>query len=211
MSYCNFIYSFGVTPHKWFWPWKSQSFHSSPLLFTLLMVNSLYSQAPLNDIPPEKYFNLWVGEWYLAWDDRASTAGTGFNKIERSSMAPSSKALPFPGGIPTGKGEFYLLRLSNISYRFKKQGFAQFLMNKYVDNEREREKQRFWSSPDEIKSRTCNPKISYLWFYRHQSYNQLINFYLAKISLFHILTFHSSEIWYKGDNIQWYKSRIYTS
>jgi len=52
-------------------------------LLTLLPANLLYAQLSLEDIPPEEYFDFWIGEWNLMWADPDSTAGTGFNKIER--------------------------------------------------------------------------------------------------------------------------------
>ncbi len=58
----------------------------SPLLFFLLIAgisDSLKAQTSLEDLPPEQYFDFWIGEWNLMWADPDSTAGTGFNKIER--------------------------------------------------------------------------------------------------------------------------------
>ena len=59
-------------------------------LFILLTVflffgyyETLQAQTSLEDIPPEEYFDFWIGEWNLVWADPDSTAGTGFNKIER--------------------------------------------------------------------------------------------------------------------------------
>lgn len=52
------------------------------LLTPLLLCISLiaYSQP---DIPEEQYFDFWIGEWNLTWQDSDSTTGTGRNIIDR--------------------------------------------------------------------------------------------------------------------------------
>jgi len=57
-----------------------------PLFFLILsfnMVPPALSQSSMEELPPEEYFDFWIGEWNLMWADPDSTAGTGFNKIER--------------------------------------------------------------------------------------------------------------------------------
>ncbi|WP_340103531.1 hypothetical protein [Rhodohalobacter sp. 8-1] len=52
-------------------------------LFLVLSADPVYSQTSLKDIPPEKYFDFWIGEWNLTWEDPDGSTGTGVNKIER--------------------------------------------------------------------------------------------------------------------------------
>ena len=35
------------------------------------------------EIPQEEYFDFWIGEWDLTWDDGDGTIGTGKNTITR--------------------------------------------------------------------------------------------------------------------------------
>lgn len=54
-----------------------------PLFLVFFHCDPLHAQTNLEDIPPEEYFDFWIGEWDLMWADPDSTAGTGFNKVER--------------------------------------------------------------------------------------------------------------------------------
>ena len=53
------------------------------LMLSLNVTSPALSQSILEDIPPEEYFDFWIGEWNLMWADPDSSAGTGFNRIER--------------------------------------------------------------------------------------------------------------------------------
>lgn len=52
-------------------------------LFLVLSAHPLFSQSALDEIPPEEYFDFWIGEWTLTWEDPDGSTGTGFNKVER--------------------------------------------------------------------------------------------------------------------------------
>lgn len=52
-------------------------------LFFGLSAHPLYSQINLEDISPEQFFDFWIGEWNLTWEDPDGSTGTGFNTIER--------------------------------------------------------------------------------------------------------------------------------
>ena len=50
----------------------------TPLLLCLNLI--VYCQP---NIPEEEYFDFWIGEWNLTWQDSDSTIGTGKNTISR--------------------------------------------------------------------------------------------------------------------------------
>jgi len=52
------------------------------LLTPLLLCISLFAYSQ-PDIPEEQYFDFWIGEWSLTWQDSDSTIGTGKNIIAR--------------------------------------------------------------------------------------------------------------------------------
>lgn len=40
-------------------------------------------QTALNEIEPPAYFDFWLGEWELTWEESDGTVGEGHNRIER--------------------------------------------------------------------------------------------------------------------------------
>lgn len=53
------------------------------IIFSFVFSPECSAQPNLNNIPPEQYFDFWIGEWDLTWEDPDGTTGTGFNRIER--------------------------------------------------------------------------------------------------------------------------------
>lgn len=52
------------------------------LLILSVHIQSSFAQANLEDSEPEQYFDFWLGEWDLTWEDADGTEGKGTNHIE---------------------------------------------------------------------------------------------------------------------------------
>ena len=52
------------------------------VLISILVMLSFYAYAQ-PDIPQEQYFDFWIGEWNLTWNDSDGSIGTGKNTISR--------------------------------------------------------------------------------------------------------------------------------
>lgn len=57
-------------------------------LFALLLsfgvfLQPVLAQTDLSTLNPEEYFNFWLGEWELTWEDDDGTTAHGTNHIER--------------------------------------------------------------------------------------------------------------------------------
>lgn len=58
------------------------------LLLTLLLsfgvfLQTVQAQTELSELNPEEYFNFWLGEWELTWEDSDGSIANGTNYIER--------------------------------------------------------------------------------------------------------------------------------
>ncbi|MTI89730.1 MAG: hypothetical protein FH748_17395 [Balneolaceae bacterium] len=56
------------------------------LLLVLLFVSPslLFAQSGISDLKPEEYFDFWVGEWMVSWDEDNGKKGSGTNTIEKT-------------------------------------------------------------------------------------------------------------------------------
>lgn len=55
-----------------------------PLFFLWMTIAPLSNaQTSIIDLKPEQYFDFWLGEWELTWEDTDGTEGRGTNHIER--------------------------------------------------------------------------------------------------------------------------------
>lgn len=61
-----------------------------PFIFLLALLLSfgvflqpVQAQTELSKLNPEEYFNFWLGEWELTWEDADGNAAHGTNHIER--------------------------------------------------------------------------------------------------------------------------------
>lgn len=52
-------------------------------LFILTIPRNASAQTNLADLTPAQYFDFWIGEWQLTWQDADGTTGTGTNTVER--------------------------------------------------------------------------------------------------------------------------------
>jgi hypothetical protein len=52
-------------------------------LLCLLIYFPVYSQESPVDLEPEQYFDFWVGEWELTWNNADGTEGAGYNVIRK--------------------------------------------------------------------------------------------------------------------------------
>lgn len=48
-----------------------------------VIFHPVYAQNNLSTLNPEEYFNFWLGEWELTWEDADGTIAHGTNYIER--------------------------------------------------------------------------------------------------------------------------------
>lgn len=54
----------------------------SVLLLALLNISAI-TQPDLKQLEPEEYFDFWVGEWKVSWDEGDGKTGAGTNVIEK--------------------------------------------------------------------------------------------------------------------------------
>jgi hypothetical protein len=48
-----------------------------------VFVSLVQAQNDLSELNPEEYFNFWLGEWKLTWEDADGTTANGTNHIEK--------------------------------------------------------------------------------------------------------------------------------
>jgi hypothetical protein len=53
------------------------------VLFSLLAVPA-FAQTDIEQLEPEEYFDFWVGEWEVSWDEGDGEMGYGTNIIEKT-------------------------------------------------------------------------------------------------------------------------------
>lgn len=61
---------------------------TSKILLVLLLSLGMYyhpvhAQTDLSNLKPEEYFNFWLGEWDLTWEDADGSTAHGTNHVER--------------------------------------------------------------------------------------------------------------------------------
>lgn len=62
---------------------KTQVIIPAILLIFGVFLHPVHAQTDLSKINPEEYFNFWLGEWELTWQDADGSMAYGTNHIER--------------------------------------------------------------------------------------------------------------------------------
>ncbi|MCG8372272.1 MAG: hypothetical protein MI700_01995 [Balneolales bacterium] len=53
------------------------------LLWAIFLGMPVQAQISINDLPPEEFYDFWVGEWDASWDEPEGKKGKGVNVITK--------------------------------------------------------------------------------------------------------------------------------
>lgn len=65
-------------------------------------------QTALEELEPEAYFDFWLGNWHLTWEDSDGTLAKGSNRIERILLPGTGKCRTITAIPGSSGGEFIM-------------------------------------------------------------------------------------------------------
>jgi len=79
---------------------------TSLTIFILFFPLIIFAQTNINELEPDQYFDFWVGEWEVSWEEDGGKTGKGINSVKKimDGAVIQEKFLILEGGNQGFKG-----------------------------------------------------------------------------------------------------------